>query len=89
MNDYKHLMNIVNNVHNSIAQDVFPGGGILRCKTCEESIEITTSDCGYYLSHGWPKHCGCTMQFIKFAEDVQNATSRTDSHDDESLSSCV
>lgn len=49
------------NLHNAVAQDVFPNGAILQCSVCGKEIDCSTSDCSYYLGHGWPTCCGYTM----------------------------
>jgi hypothetical protein len=48
-------------IQRSIADDVWPAGALLTCKKCSYTTHATTLDCGTYLAHGWPKHCGVTM----------------------------
>jgi len=57
----KNIIEKVMNLHGSIAQDVFPKGGILRCSVCGKELDCSTNDCGYYLGHGWPVCCRRTM----------------------------
>lgn len=45
----------------TVAADVWPNGATLCCKKCDYERHATTLDCGTYLAHGWPKHCGVTM----------------------------
>ena len=58
----KNIVEKALNLHSSIAQDVFPKGGILRCQVCGKELDCSTNDCGYYLRRGWPTCCGHTMR---------------------------
>ncbi len=59
--DLEKLINNVNNLHGNIAKDVYPNGLDMSCKVCDYKFHATTEDCGFYLAHGWPKHCGKSM----------------------------
>lgn len=49
------------NLHKTIAEDVYPAGGWFHCKTCDRWEEYTTEDAAYCLAHGWPRCCGHDM----------------------------
>lgn len=52
----------ISDLHNYIAQDVFPNGAKLHCKQCGRTIKISTNVCALYLRKGWPKCCEHTME---------------------------
>ena len=58
------FMENVRNLHGNIASDVWPNGATLKCKQVTDGkhdVEITASQCGQYLAHGWPACCGQSM----------------------------
>lgn len=57
----KGIVEKAKDLHNSIAQDVFPNGAILRCSECGVEKDVSTEECGYYLGHGWPICCELAM----------------------------
>jgi len=52
----------IQQVHAKIAKDVFPQGGVLKCRECDTQIKFTTKQATEYLTTGWPKHCGKAMR---------------------------
>jgi hypothetical protein len=57
----EQIIKNINNLHNNIANDVWPNGWDMWCKFCGKTIHMTSQDCGYALSHGWPRCCGHEM----------------------------
>lgn len=49
-------------IHEKIAKDLAPIGGVLRCTTCQR--ERPLGDVGAKLRDGWPTCCGYTMRWI-------------------------
>lgn len=58
MSEYTNYINKVKNIHQSVAQEVFPNISKVYCKTYKNELEV---DPAYCLAHGWPKCCGYTM----------------------------
>ena len=51
-------------IHESIARDLRPVGGILRCEQCGHEEKLQNARIGGYLASGWPECCGYTMMWI-------------------------
>jgi hypothetical protein len=49
-------------IHDAIADDLAPFGGLLRCTTCKR--EQPLGDVAGNLRDGWPKCCGYTMTWM-------------------------
>jgi hypothetical protein len=64
MNELSRFVKRADNLHISIAGDVFPGGARLVCRDCGQVQQITTNDAAFFLAHGWPKCCGHTMSLV-------------------------
>lgn len=65
------MLNIIRNaqtLQSSIARDIAPLGGILRCTTCGQEEPLSEAQIGRYLASGWPKHCGYTMRWVTAKE---------------------
>jgi len=60
MNTKKYVEKL-KDIHSNIADDVWPDGWDMECKTCGKVIHLTKEECGYCLAHGWPKCCGHDM----------------------------
>ena len=56
--------NGLSKIHAKIARDVFPKGGVLKCRKCEYEQKFSTKQAGNYLKEGWPKHCGVGMRVV-------------------------
>jgi hypothetical protein len=54
-------LSAITGLQDKIANDVWPDGAVLVCQVCGMKKRVTAADCGQYLAHGWPKHCGKTM----------------------------
>lgn len=50
------------NLHDRVADDIAPFGGILRCNVCQ--TEAPLGDIARNLRNGWPECCGYTMTWI-------------------------
>jgi hypothetical protein len=51
----QNVIKAAQNIHKSIADDVWPDGWEGNCHICGKPFKYTKEECGYYLSHGWPK----------------------------------
>jgi len=60
--EVKRLLDSVANIHQKVANDVWPMGATLHCAVCEKhDVKISSMDCSHYLRTGWPQCCGQTM----------------------------
>ncbi|HRJ44664.1 MAG TPA: hypothetical protein PL105_22400 [Caldilineaceae bacterium] len=65
LTDLHSILSAVNgilDIHQRLANDVYPDGVELQCLKCSHVIIATTADCAHYLAHGWPRHCGREMR---------------------------
>ena len=51
-------------LHDSIARDLAPLGGILRCLKCKNDFPLADGRIADYLRSGWPQCCEQTMMWI-------------------------
>ena len=58
----QHPFDALENIHQKIAQDVYPAGGHLTCRVDpQHNRPFTTDDAGQYFKCGWPTCCGSSM----------------------------
>jgi hypothetical protein len=55
-------------LHQAIASDIAPLGGILKCLTCGKNFPLAEARVANSLANGWPKCCGYTMRWITARE---------------------
>jgi hypothetical protein len=65
MNEIKKILNRAATLHQKMGAGLHAMGGYLICAPgCGERRTLLPGQIARYLRHGWPEHCGRTMQWI-------------------------
>jgi hypothetical protein len=62
MSEFQQIGEVASRAVKMIAEYAFPQGTEGKCLKCGKTRHCTTSELAVWMSKGWPKHCGQTIE---------------------------